>query len=512
MDTADARAPYATLQSSQRAADSAKRTDEIIRYRRGRRFAVRRGRLVNRALAFADAFGLIVSFLIAEFVFGAGRRNGPFNTSTETLLFLATVPGWLLVAKLYGLYDRDEQRTDHTTSDEIVGVVHMVTMGTWLFFALSWLVHFAAPDLAKVFAFWGMAVVLLPLGRVCARAGCRGRLAYVQNTLVYGAGEMGQEVACRFLRHPEYGVNLVGFVDSSPSDRLSSPNGCRMLGPSENLPDIIERFDIDRIVIASPAESHDRVIERLRAVAELRVHIDIVPTLNEVVSPRVDVHAVEGLPLIGLPSFALTQTQRRLKRAMDVLLSFTGLVLLAPVFALLAILIKVDSRGPIFFRQVRMGARDKPFEMLKFRTMTVDADARKEEVAHLNKHAAPGGDARMFKVAGDPRVTRVGRFIRRYSLDELPQLVNVLKNEMTLVGPRPLILEEDQYVAEWARKRLELKPGMTGLWQVLGRNEIPFHDMVQLDYLYVTSWSLWRDCLLLLRTVPLMLNGLRESY
>jgi len=285
-----------------------------------------------------------------------------------------------------------------------------------------------------------------------------------------------------------------------------------MLGPSENLPDIIERFDIDRIVIASPAESHDRVLERLRAVAELRVHIDIVPTLNEVVSPRVDVHAVEGLPLIGLPSFALTQTQRRLKRAMDVLLSFTGLVLLAPVFALLAILIKVDSRGPIFFRQVRMGARDKPFEMLKFRTMTVDADARKEEVAHLNKHAAPGGDARMFKIAGDPRVTRVGRFIRRYSLDELPQLVNVLKNEMTLVGPRPLILEEDQYVAEWARKRLELKPGMTGLWQVLGRNEIPFHDMVQLDYLYVTSWSLWRDCLLLLRTVPLMLNGLRESY
>jgi exopolysaccharide biosynthesis polyprenyl glycosylphosphotransferase len=512
MDTADERAPNATLQSLQGTADSAKRAEEIIRYRRGRRFAVRRGRLVKRSLAVVDAFGLIVSFLFAELAFGGGGRNGPFNTSTETLLFLATVPGWLLFAKLYGLYDRDEQRTDHTTSDEIVGVVHMVTMGTWLFFALSWLAHFAAPDLAKVFAFWGVAVILLPLGRVFARAGCRRRLAYVQNTLVYGAGKMGQEVACRFLRHPEYGVNLVGFVDSSPSDGFSSSNGCRMLGPSENLPDIIERFDIDRMVIASPAESHDRVVERLRAAAELQIHIDIVPSLDEFVSSRVDVHAVEGLPLIGLPSFTLTRTQRRLKRTMDVLLSSIGLVLLAPVFALLATLIKLDSPGPIFFRQLRMGAGEKPFGMLKFRTMTVDADTRKAELAHLNKHAAPGGDARMFKIADDPRVTRVGRFIRRYSLDELPQLVNVLTNEMTLVGPRPLILEEDQYVAGWARKRLDLKPGMTGLWQVLGRNEIPFQDMVRLDYLYVTSWSLWRDCLLLLRTVPLMLKGVRESY
>ena len=512
METADTRSPNATLQSLQRIADSAERTEEVIRYRRGRRFAGGRGRFVNRALALADAFGLIVSFLFAEFVFGSGGRQGPFNTSTETLLFLATVPGWLFVAKLYGLYDRDEQRTDHTTSDEIVGVVHMVTMGTWLFFAVSWLVQFAAPQLAKVFAFWGMAVVLLPLGRVAVRAGCRRRLAFVQNTLVYGAGEVGQDVARKFLRHPEYGVNLVGFVDSNPPDSLSPANGCPMLGLPEDLRDIVERFDIDRVVIASPAESHDRVIDRVRSVAELQVHIDIVPTLQDFVSPKVQVHAVEGLPLIGLPSFALTWTQHRLKRAMDVLLSVVGLIVLAPLFALLAILIKLESPGPVFFRQLRMGAEEEPFRMLKFRTMTHDADARKAEVAHLNRHAAPGGDARMFKIAGDPRVTRVGKFIRRYSLDELPQLVNVLKSEMTLVGPRPLILDEDQYVAGWARKRLDLKPGMTGLWQVLGRNEIPFGDMVKLDYLYVTSWSLWRDCLLLLRTVPLVLKGLRESY
>jgi lipopolysaccharide/colanic/teichoic acid biosynthesis glycosyltransferase len=147
--------------------------------------------------------------------------------------------------------------------------------------------------------------------------------------------------------------------------------------------------------------------------------------------------------------------------------------------------------------------------MAKFRTMCRDAEARKCELAHLNRHARPGGDARMFKIDSDPRVTRVGAFLRGYSLDELPQLINVLKGEMSLVGPRPLIAEEARYVHDWALRRLDLKPGMTGLWQVLGRSAIPFEEMVRLDYLYVTSWSLWRDCLLLLRTIPVVARGVQ---
>jgi lipopolysaccharide/colanic/teichoic acid biosynthesis glycosyltransferase len=186
--------------------------------------------------------------------------------------------------------------------------------------------------------------------------------------------------------------------------------------------------------------------------------------------------------------------------------------LLAPMFALIALLIKLDSPGPVFFRQLRMGIGNRVFRMYKFRTMTADADEKKAEFASLNKHAHRGGDPRMFKIADDPRVTTVGRFLRRYSLDELPQLLNVLKGEMTLVGPRPLILEEDRHVEDWARRRLDLKPGMTGLWQVLGRNEIPFEEMVRLDYLYVTSWSLARDFLLLFQTIPLILKGEKSGY
>jgi exopolysaccharide biosynthesis polyprenyl glycosylphosphotransferase len=502
----------ATLRSAEPSAGVTERTLEIIRYRRGHRFARRRGWLVRRALTFVDAIGLILAFVFAELVFGGGGTRGPLNTSTETLVFLATLPVWLLGAKLFGLYDHDQQRTDHTTSDEIVGVVNMVTLGTWLFLALSWDASFVAPSPHKLLAFWGMAILLLPLGRVAARAFCRGRLAYLQNTLIYGSGEVGQAVARKFLHHPEYGVNLVGFVDPNGHSDPSAADAVPVIGPSERLRELVDTLQIDRVVIAFPAEPHETLIDRVRSLADLHVHIDIVPKLLDAMSPSVDVHSVEGLPLIGLPRVVLTPSQRRLKRAMDVVLSFIGLVVIAPLLALLAILIKLDSRGPVLFRQVRMGAREKPFRMLKFRTMVCEADARKAELAHLNKHAAPRGDARMFKIAGDPRVTRVGRFLRRYSLDELPQLMNVLKGEMTLVGPRPLILDEDQHVGGWARKRLDLKPGMTGLWQVLGRNEIPFGEMIKLDYLYVTSWSLSRDCRLLLRTLPLMLKGVRESY
>ena len=177
---------------------------------------------------------------------------------------------------------------------------------------------------------------------------------------------------------------------------------------------------------------------------------------------------------------------------------------------MIAFAIFLDSRGGVFFRQPRIGVGGTVFSILKFRTMVPDAEEMKEAVAHMSVHAA--GDARMFKIADDPRVTRVGRFLRRLSLDELPQLFNVLIGEMSLVGPRPLIPSEDRQVEDWGRERLSLRPGMTGLWQVLGRSEIPFEEMVRLDYLYVTNWSLWHDFRLMCGTVPAMLKGGRGAY
>jgi lipopolysaccharide/colanic/teichoic acid biosynthesis glycosyltransferase len=233
--------------------------------------------------------------------------------------------------------------------------------------------------------------------------------------------------------------------------------------------------------------------------------VDIVPRFFDVLSPAVDIHSLEGVPLIGLRPPRLSRSSAILKRWLDLFGAVVGLALLAPLFALIAAGIKLTSPGPVFFRQVRMGCGDRTFLILKFRTMDEDAEAQKSNLASLNKHN--GGDARMFKIDRDPRVTRVGRFLRRFSIDELPQLWNVLRGEMSLVGPRPLILVEDAHVGAWARRRLDLRPGMTGLWQVLGRDEIGFEEMVRLDYVYVTSWSLGADIRLLFRTIPRVIVG-----
>jgi lipopolysaccharide/colanic/teichoic acid biosynthesis glycosyltransferase len=192
---------------------------------------------------------------------------------------------------------------------------------------------------------------------------------------------------------------------------------------------------------------------------------------------------------------------------MDLTLSTLGLLVVAPILCLIAVAIRLDSRGPVFFRQKRMGHRGKTFSIFKFRTMQVDADARRAELRHLSKHAGNGDDPYLLKITDDPRVTRIGRFLRRRSLDELPQLLNVWTGEMSLVGPRPLPLDEDSFVTEWARHRLDLKPGITGPWQVLGRDEIPFAEMVELDYRYVTNWSLTNDLKLTLQTIPVLVSG-----
>jgi lipopolysaccharide/colanic/teichoic acid biosynthesis glycosyltransferase len=193
---------------------------------------------------------------------------------------------------------------------------------------------------------------------------------------------------------------------------------------------------------------------------------------------------------------------RLLKRTFDSVISALGLVLLAPFFVLIAWRIRSDSPGPVFYTQVRSGEGRRPFRIYKFRTMVVDADARLPDVLHLNLHAHAWADPRLYKIPNDPRITQIGAFLRRYSLDELPQLFNVLIGDMSLVGPRPLMLSEDQHVTGWACRRATVKPGITGPWQVQGRNELPFEEMMRLDCEYVENRSFLGDLRLLARTIP----------
>ncbi|TML44564.1 MAG: sugar transferase [Actinobacteria bacterium] len=487
------------------------RTLEILERRRKTATIRRRGWLIRRMLLLADVVGLMLAFSVAELLFGLDHGQHGVGLGIESAAFLATLPAWILIARLYGLYSRDEERTDHSTVDEFVAVFHLATVVCWLFFVLAWVTDLVDPSISKLLAFWVGCIFFVSMGRAAARWLSRKRITYLQNAVIVGAGEVGQLVAHKLLQHPEYGINLVGFVDSEPKERRDDLAHLTLLGPQERLPAIVRMFDVERVIVAFSKESYDVTLDLIRSMKDLDVQVDIVPRLFDIVGPSVSIHTVEGVPLLGLPPAHLLRTSRLIKRTTDLVLAIVSLALLAPAFAVIAILIKIGSPGPVFFRQVRRGTNEATFEIYKFRTMFADADARKAEYTHLNKHATNGGDPRMFKIRDDPRTTRIGRFLRTHSFDELPQLINVVKGEMSLVGPRPLILEEDQHIHEWARRRLNLKPGITGPWQVLGRSEIPFEEMVKLDYLYVTSWSVFNDFKLILQTLPALARS-RGAY
>jgi exopolysaccharide biosynthesis polyprenyl glycosylphosphotransferase len=389
----------------------------------------------------------------------------------------------------------------------VMGVFHLVTVGTWLLFAGAYVTRLAHPQVPKLLTFWLVTAAAIPLARSIARSYCRRSVHYLQNAIVLGAGDVGQEIARKLLKHKEYGINLVGFVDANPKERGPDLEHLTLLGDLCDVPDLVQLLDVERVIVAFSTDSREDIVDMVRDLNRLDVQVDIVPRFFEVLSPAVDIHAVEGIPLIGLRPPRLSWSSSFLKRALDVLGAGAGLLVLAPLLAVAAIAVKLDSPGPVVFRQLRVGNDGRMFRILKFRTMSADAEERKAALAHLNKHALGGGDPRMFKIDHDPRVTRVGAFLRRFSVDELPQLWNVVRGEMSLVGPRPLILAEHAHVCEWAERRLDLKPGITGLWQVLGRDEIAFAEMVKLDYLYVTGWSVGGDLRLLLKTLPIVLRG-----
>ena len=234
--------------------------------------------------------------------------------------------------------------------------------------------------------------------------------------------------------------------------------------------------------------------ELIRLAKSAGVQVSLLPRMLEVVGSAVEFEDIDGMMLLGVRPFGLSRSSRLLKRAFDLVATSIGLLIAGPVLAIVAVAVRLDSKGPIFFRQVRVGRDGQPFRIFKFRSMVVNAEEQKEQLRALSEV----GEG-MFKISRDPRVTRVGAFLRRTSLDELPQLFNVLKGEMSLVGPRPLVTDEDVLVLGLDRSRLHLTPGMTGPWQVLG-SRVPMQEMVGLDYIYVANWSLWLDLKLLIQT------------
>jgi len=483
---------------------------ELSAERRTRKYT--RESLLRRLLVLTDVVALTAAYGLVELL--GGFHNGQASPELRDLAMLSFgIPVWVLLAQGHNLYHADSRRADHGWTEELMPIVQMATLWSWailLGISATGVRHVTIPKLAL---FWALTIVFLLLLRSTARFWARRQHWYVQSALVIGPSRQAATVVKRVLRHPEYKINVIACVDSeSGSARESDRQIARSIGQIPmirgdiDLVELIEQLDIDRVMFTSGAKETRDGAEGLCALADLEVNIDLIPSWSDAVGRRLDFHELEGMPLMTVPRTTIRRSDQLRKRAFDVIASAIALTLMAPVFLLCAIAIKLDSRGPVLFRQRRVGRGDQRFEVLKFRSMQTAAESQKDDIAELNFHG--GGNAHgMFKIREDPRITCVGRWLRRTSLDELPQLINVLKGDMSLVGPRPLIETEDRQVEGRYRRRLNSSPGLTGPWQIHGRSEIPFEEMINLDYLYVTNWSMWGDIKLMLRTIHAVIHG-----
>ena len=447
---------------------------------------------MRRLLALSDCFAVAVSFAVA------GLIDRGFGDAIAPVALL--IPGlaiWVVLAAFTGMYHVDEKRIDCSIADEFGRVIQITAIWTWLLFLIDTLGADGSTSVVPAITLWAVAVPTILLARAATRRIAQRAAWYRQSAFVVGRpGDT--DIVCRLLaRHPEWGVDVDRQLLLDPGTGLARV---------ESLIDLAEASRVDRVIFASSYEGLDERTGALRFLSEQGVKVDLVPGDSEVFRSDAELHFVEGLPLLTLPTTNPPRSASFLKRLIDITVAVGGLAVLWPVFAYAAVRIKLDSPGPVFFRQLRLGRRGETFCVLKFRTMAVGAEKRQGELASRSLH----GDGK-FKLVHDPRVTKFGAKLRRTSIDELPQLINILRGEMSLVGPRPLPLAESEMVVDQYQARFSVRPGMTGPWQVLGRSDIPFHDMLKLDYAYVTNWSLGDDMRLLMRTLGAIAHG-RGAY
>jgi exopolysaccharide biosynthesis polyprenyl glycosylphosphotransferase len=447
---------------------------------------------LRRALLGTDMVALCIALAIALVI--ASRRDVVANG----LWILVTLPWWALLFRAYGLYHGPVRRFEPTHLDDLVPLFHALVIGTlglWLFYKVMPVTRLGFEEVVV----FGAASLMLVAGFRVAIRRLNLRIRGPERVFAVAPIEQVRTLNRKLSNHPEYEMALKGAITGEDGfEELGLP----LRADLDELDSLILSHQIDHLFVQLDAASisQERVVELMRACHAARVRFSVFPSVPSLLPAGVEVNRLEGMGILSYHPPVLSRSSQALKRCLDVVLSAASLALFAPVMAVIALAIRLDSKGPVLFRQTRVGQDGRRFLLTKFRTMAPDTDGL---VAELMEKSV---DPDWLIIDDDPRVTRVGRFLRRTSLDELPQLWSVLKGEMSMVGPRPLSERDDVGVRGWGRHRLDLVPGLTGHWQVLGRTTIPFREMIEIDYAYVTNWSLWLDLKLLIRTVPAVLR------
>ena len=418
---------------------------------------------------------------------------------SNAILCAALLIVWHFCFKAYGLYQSYRLRT---TGDAIVDVAKAVAassialliaaqLGGWKTITLLTVLLFCLAGIAFVS---GLRMAVYRVSHLFRRRGIN-----TKSLLVIGGGPRAQQFMERIERRSEVGYNIIGFLDSSPMFSNCETGGAPWLGGFAELAHIIDSRVVDEAAIALPIKSqYSQIKTAIDCLAEQGIAVHLLSDFFPHQLAKIKPTEFQGLSLLSLTSTAPFCWRTEVKRLVEVLFSATLLFVGAPMFVLSAIAIKLDSPGPIFFAQERMGYNKRRFSMIKFRTMVSDAESRMDEIEHLNEKDGP-----IFKITNDPRITRVGKFLRKFSIDELPQLINVLVGDMSLVGPRPLSIRDALNLEQaWQKRRFSVKPGMTCLWQISGRNNLSFDEWVELDLEYIDTWSLQLDWWILLKTLP----------
>jgi exopolysaccharide biosynthesis polyprenyl glycosylphosphotransferase len=434
----------------------------------------------------------------------------PFSTfQSKTVLFVVLT---VVLLFLRGLYRLPRTIGFLDEAQVLVGGVTTAMAGVIL---TAFLARFVPSRLVFIYA-WGIAIAFLLARRVFTRGVRRmlwARGVGVDRVLIVGAGETGRRLMQAMIGLPGLGYRVVGFVDdATTADALAvaTENGLtrtQRLGATDDFGDVVARLAVDEVIIALPGDAHDRALEIIDHCRKRAVSFKLVPDLLQLSVDRVDFGEVAGMPLIGLKDASIRGANRIVKRTIDVATAVVVLATMALPMAVIAALIRRDSPGPVLFRQRRIGRNGMPFTCLKFRCMVENADEQRAELIRSYQ----GSDPRLFKLPDDPRLTPVGKRLRRWSLDELPQFVNVVRGEMSVVGPRPPLPEEVAAYEDWHHQRLLVTPGLTGLWQINGRSNLTFDEMVRLDLYYAEHWSPWLDFKIVVRTAPAILTR-RGAY
>lgn len=466
----------------------------------------KRSVLFNIFLIIGDTALIVESFVMANFL-KEGRFSHPIVLLAQnSKLLIFAIFTIMAIFTYFSIYEANSKRNE---LDEVSAIIGALTMGMILFELLTMFYRDLMFKRMTILYAWMISSALVSVLHILAMLFVKQMYRMgigTSNVIIIGLNDVSKALYNRIHNNPQSGLRFLGFVATAHGKTAEESAEKKIVGVVDDLSRILVQKKISKVIFSIPEANTNELMKLIDICSSRNVQFQFVPRMLDIIESRISTDEIAGVPLVSVREIKLYGLNALLKRSSDIIFTCALLAIFSPILLIVGVIIKLDSKGSVFFKQRRVGKNGKEFDMFKFRSMVVGAENEIEKLSAQNE-----ANGLIFKIKNDPRITRVGRFIRRWSIDELPQMLNVLKGDMGLVGPRPPIPGEVIKYNSWHKKRLHINPGITGLWQVSGRSDISFEEMVKLDIFYIENWSLWLDIKILIKTILVVLLA-RGAY